>query len=347
MQMKKLQQQKPQDIDSPSDTPEAICPIANRYEFLLIFDCEDGNPNGDPDSANMPRTDPQTSHGLVTDVCLKWHVRNYVQRRGEKIFIQRATNLNRSILEAHENTGGRAAKPTKSKVGKTAAWMCQKFFDVRTFGALMTTGVNAGKVQGPVQISFGRSIDPVLPLEVSITRGAIAQDVPKAKTAADYLKWEEDEHHVEELRTMGRKMLLPYGLYVARGFISAFDAQVTGFSKADLLLLLEALMNMFDHSRSSSKGFMSTRRLIVFKHIGTDSNPRQRAEEAILGRTPAHRLLDLGKVVSIELKDKTRVPRQFSDYSLTVELSKVPKGIALLDLEMWDSDEIPASWWED
>ena len=342
----KKSQQKPQDTSSPLETPEAKSPIANRYEFLLFFDCENGNPNGDPDSANMPRTDPQTGHGLVTDVCLKWHVRNYVQLRGEKVFIQTATNLNRFILEAHENTGGRAAKPTKSKVEKAAAWMCQQYFDVRTFGALMTTGANAGQVRGPVQITFAKSIDPILPLEFAITRGAIAQDLPKAKTAAEYLQWEEDQP-VEELRTMGRKTLIPYGLYVARGFISAFDAQVTGFSQADLSLLLESLLNMFDHAHSASKGFMSSRRLIVFKHIGTDSTAKQRAVEAMLGRAPAHRLLDLGSVVSVKLKDKTQMPRQFSDYILTVDLSKVLKGINVLDLEMWDSDKMSTTWWTD
>jgi CRISPR-associated protein Csd2 len=344
--MTKSSQSKTKSIDALSATPSSKPPITNRYEFLLLFDCEDGNPNGDPDTANMPRTDPQTGQGLVSDVSLKWHVRNYVQRRGEKVFVQPATNLNRFILEAHENTGGRAAKPTKAKVEKAAAWMCQKYFDVRTFGALMTTGANAGQVRGPVQISFGRSVDPILPLEVAITRGAVTQIVPKATTAIEYQKWEEQQP-MEELKTMGRKTLIPYGLYIARGFVSAFDAQVTGFSQPDLSLLFEALMNMFDHAHSSSKGVMSTHRLIVFKHIGTDSNPNQRVQEAMLGRASAHRLLDLGKVVSIELKNKAQVPRRFSDYGVEVDLAKVPKGISVLDLEMWDLESIPSSWWKE
>ncbi len=324
---------------------ESATPITNRYEFLLVFDCEDGNPNGDPDSANMPRTDPQTGQGLVTDVALKWHVRNYVQRRNEKVFVQGATNLNRFILEAHENTGGRAAKPTKHKVEAAATWMCQQYFDVRTFGAVMTTGVNAGQVRGPVQISFGRSVHPILPMDITITRGATTVDVSTAKTTADYERWEEQQP-VDKLRTMGRKTLIPYGLYVARGFISAFDAQVTGFSLDDLKLLLEAMMNMFEHARSASKGVMSTHRLIVFKHIGTDSDPRQRAQEAMLGRAHAHHLLGPGKIVSIGLKDETRAPRQFSDYVVTVDPSQLPKGVRMLNLESWNFSVVSDPWWD-
>jgi CRISPR-associated protein Csd2 len=316
-------------------------PFGHRCEFILLFDCEDGNPNGDPDSNNMPRIDPQTGHGLVSDVSLKWHVRNYVQLRGEQVFIQPKTNLNRFILEAHEKTGGRAAKPTKSKIEKAAAWMCQQYFDVRTFGAVMTTGANAGQVRGPVQITFARSVDPILPIEVAITRGAVTQDLPKAKSSEEYKTWE-DEQDAEELRTMGRKTLSPYGLYVARGFISAFDAQVTGFSEPDFRLLLESLLNMFDHAHSSSKGRLSTRRLIVFKHVGQHGNPAQRAQEAMLGCAPAHRLVDLGQVVEIVLKDKTRVPRRFSDYQVTVDATKVPASVKLIDLEVWDDVAISA-----
>jgi CRISPR-associated protein Csd2 len=312
---------------------------------LLLFDCEDGNPNGDPDSANMPRTDPQTGQGLVTDVSLKWHIRNYVQRRNEKVFVQNSTNLNRFILEAHEKTGGRAANPTKNKVAAAATWMCQEYFDVRTFGAVMTTGVSAGQVRGPVQISFGRSVHPILPMDLTIIRRAVTKDVESVKTAADYQAWEEQQP-VSSLRTIGRKTLTPYGLYVARGFISAFDAQATGFSEADLNLLLEALMNMFEHARSASKGVMTTRRLVVFKHIGTDSSPSQRVQEAMLGRAHAHRLLDPGRVVSIGLKDSTRVPRSYSDYVVTVDPNQLPLGVKLLDLETWDSSVSTQVWWD-
>jgi CRISPR-associated protein Csd2 len=321
-----------------------MTPIQNRYEFLLFFDCIDGNPNGDPDNGNLPRIDPQSGHGLVSDVALKRRVRDYVQLLGQKIFIQHRTNLNRFIAEAHENTGTVGAQPTKEKVDAAAQWMCKEFFDVRTFGAVMGTGMNAGQVRGPVQITFARSLHPIFTLDIAITRGAVSENVSGAKTSSDYQRWELQQPE-NALQTIGRKASMPYGLYIARGFISAFDAQATGFSETDLELVLEALINMFEHNRSASKGMMSTRRLIVFKHIGTDSVPKQRAREAMLGRVPAHRLLDLGQIVSVTLKDETSAPRQFADYTITVDKDRLPKGVAMLNEEYWHSENLEHLWW--
>lgn len=315
-------------------------PIKNRYEFLMLFDCENGNPNGDPDSGNAPRIDPEDMHGLVSDVAIKRRVRNYVQEaRGNTtpyaIFVEHATNLNRPIMVAHEKTAGGYQKDvkTKSKVEAAREWMCSNFYDVRTFGAVMSTGANAGQVRGPVQIAFARSLDPVLSAEISITRQANAVDVPGAKSSADYAKWEADQPE-DKLRTMGRKALIPYGLYAVKGFISAHLADGTGFEEADLALLWESLCNMYDHDRSASKGMMSCRKLVVFKHVGTDSNPEQRERQAKLGCAPAHRLLDLGgevddgqAIVRVWLKDPTKPPRRYSDYSVTVHKDRTPRGV--------------------
>lgn len=320
-------------------------PIQNRYEFLLIFDCKDGNPNGDPDSGNAPRVDPEDGHGLVSDVAIKRRIRNYAQAAGQQIFVQHGTNLNRPIFEAHEKTaGGFTGTKTKDKVGAARAWMCEKFFDVRAFGAVMSTGANAGQVRGPVQITFARSVNPIFASEFSITRGAVAEDVKNAKTLADWLKWESEQPE-DKLRTMGRKSQISYGLYVARGFVSAHLAQGTGFSEADLKVLLESLLNMYEHDRSASKGQMSTRRLIVFKHVGTDpNNAEQNKRQAMLGCAPAHRLLDLGQVVSIRLLDESKPPRHFSDYEVKAETNKLPKGVQMLELDSWDETKFASGW---
>lgn len=309
--------------------------IANRYEFLFLFDVENGNPNGDPDSGNAPRIDPEDSHGLVSDVALKRRVRNYVQAAKSNtapnaIFIEHATNLNKPIAKAHEvKNGGLPEKATKDKVKQARDWMCETFYDVRTFGAVMSTGPNAGQVRGPVQFSFARSIDPVLPLDISITRMAVAEDVRGAKSSADYEKWEAEQPE-DKLRTMGRKNLIPYGLYAAKGFISANLAQGTGFDEDDLKLLWEALANMYDHDRSASKGVMSCRKLIAFKHVGTDSDVEQRKRQAMLGCAPAHKLLDLGSVV--EVVKQTETPRRFTDYKFTLQRDCVPNGVELIEL---------------
>lgn len=317
--------------------------IANRYEFLLLFDCENGNPNGDPDSGNAPRVDPEDGHGLVSDVAIKRRLRNYVQAAGENIFVQHGTNLNRPIFQAHVQTGSDGSAKTKDRVDAARQWMCRNFYDVRTFGAVMSTGANAGQVRGPVQITFARSLDPIFPAEFSITRGAVAEDVKNARTLADYEKWEAEQPE-DKLRTMARKSQIPYGLFVAKGFVSAHLAEGTGFSDADLKLLCEALLNMYDHDRSASKGLMASRRLILFKHVGTDSDAEQRKRQARLGCAPAHRLLDLGQVVSVQRKDPSKPARAFSDYTVTVDASKLPTGVQVLDLDVWDAAAWEAGW---
>ena len=318
-------------------------PINNRYEFLFLFDIENGNPNGDPDAGNAPRIDPEDRHGLVSDVALKRRVRNYVQvaknnEMPHAIFVEHSTNLNRPIAQAHDATGGIPADKkgaTKSKVNEAKNWMCKNFFDVRAFGAVMATGANAGQVRGPIQFAFARSLDPVLPLDISITRMAVAEDVKGAKTVEDFQKWENDQPE-DKLRTMGRKNLIPYGLYVAKGFISANLAQQTGFSEDDLKLFWNALINMYDHDRSSSKGMMSCRGIYAFKHVGKDPNAEQRQNEALLGCAPAHRLLDLGQVISIQKRQET--PRRFTDYQVAIAWEKLPQGVELWGLS--DSNEL-------
>jgi CRISPR-associated protein Csd2 len=312
-------------------------PIANRYDFLYLFDCENGNPNGDPDAGNAPRIDPEDMHGLVSDVALKRRVRNYVQAaKGNQmpyaIFVQQATNLNTRIIEAHEKTeGGYDPKNrTREKVWSARQWMCENFYDVRTFGAVMSTGANAGQVRGPVQFSFARSLHPVLPLDVSITRMAVAEEIQGAKSSEDYRRWEAQQDE-DKLRTMGRKQLIPYGLYVAKGFVSATLAEQTKFTEDDLNLLWEALMNMFDHDRSASKGVMSARKLFIFKHVGTDNDIEQRKRQAKLGCAPAWQLLDLGRVVEVTLKDPTKPPRRFEDYLITVHRDRIPPGVELIE----------------
>jgi len=312
-------------------------PIQNRYEFLFLFDCENGNPNGDPDAGNAPRVDPETMLGLVSDVALKRRLRNYVQiARGNQmpdaIFVEHATNLNRPIARAHEETGGLPdAKKgaSKGKVEAAKRWMCQSFFDVRAFGAVMSTGANAGQVRGPVQIAFARSIDPVLALDVSITRMAVAENVKGSSSSEDIARWEAEQPE-DQLRTMGRKALIPYGLYCGRGFISAHLAQETGFSEEDLALLWEALLNMYEHDRSSSKGLMTVHRpLYVFKHEGTDSDSEQRRRQAMLGCAPAHELFGL---IEVKKEEGVEAPRRFGDYKVTVHRDRLPAGVTLLEV---------------
>jgi CRISPR-associated protein Csd2 len=306
-------------------------PIQNRYEFLFLFDCIDGNPNGDPDAANAPRIDPETLHGLVSDVAIKRRIRNYVQlARGNQmpyaVFVEHASNLNRPIARAHEETGGLPEKKgaTKGQVEAARQWMCANFFDVRTFGAVMQTGANAGQVRGPVQIAFARSVDPVLPLDLSVTRMAVADDDRgKLQTSKDYEEWEAAQPE-DKLRTMGRKSLIPYGLFCGRGFVSAHLAQQTGFSDDDLALLWEAVRNMYEHDRSASKGLMTVHRLYVFEHTGTDGDAEQRRRQAMLGCAPAHELFAL-----VDAKKKVDNPRSFDDYEVTVRRDALPAGVTL------------------
>ena len=260
-------------------------PITNRYEFVYLFDVENGNPNGDPDAGNMPRLDPETSYGLVTDVCLKRKIRNYVElAKGNgspfEIYVREKAVLSTVQGRAYEAVGKESAK--KGDVIKEArAWMCANFFDVRSFGAVMSLKENnCGQVRGPVQLNFGRSIEPIVPLEVSITRMAVATE-------------REAESQSGDNRTMGRKHIVPYALYRAEGFISAHLAAQTGFSEDDLALLWEALANMFDHDHSAARGKMSARKLVVFKHATALGTPRPRSSSIwsrwIGPRTRLHR----------------------------------------------------------
>ena len=282
-------------------------PIQNRYDFIYLFDVQDGNPNGDPDAGNLPRIDFETGQGLVTDVCLKRKVRNYVQTKvgGDplsQIFVKEAAVLNGEIDKAYVALDLDAKDKTKESEnkGKARQYMCEHYYDIRTFGAVMTTGKNAGQVRGAAQLTFARSIDPIVASEHTVTRMAVT-----------------DEKDKEKERTMGRKATVPYGLYRAHGFISAALARETTFSEDDLDLLWEALKNMFDLDRSAARGLMAARRLIVFKHKDD------------LGNAPAHKLFEL---VKVEAKDPSRPARSFSDYEITVDESKLPKGVELLDL---------------
>lgn len=279
--------------------------IANRYEFVLLFDVENGNPNGDPDAGNTPRVDPETGLGLVTDVCLKRKVRNHVALakdglEGFKIYIQEKAVLNQINEEAYKAYD---LKPEKKKLPKkiedarrVMGWMCSNFYDIRTFGAVMTTEVNCGQVRGPVQLAFAKSVESIMPQEISITRMAVTR-----------------VEDLEKERTMGRKHIVPYGLYVAHGFVSAPLAEKTGFSDEDLDLLWDALINMFEHDRSAARGLMSSRKLFVFKH------------DSRMGNAPAHKLFDLIDIQRAE--GSTGPARSFKDY--VVNVGPAPAGVTL------------------
>lgn len=289
--------------------------INNRYDFVLLFDVVDGNPNGDPDAGNMPRMDPQSGHGLVTDVCLKRKVRNYVGlKQGEQppfeIYVKEKVVLNKQNERAYKALGfessseGGKRKGGGDEVDKARQWMCGNFYDVRTFGAVMSTGVNCGQVRGPVQITFARSMNAITPVEHSITRMAVATEAEAEKQGGDN-------------RTMGRKFTVPYGLYRAHGFISAHLAVQTGFSDDDLALLWEALGAMFEHDHSAARGQMTTRGLYVFKH------------DSALGNAQAHRLFER---VTVQLRELENAPRGFGDYTVTVNEMGLPKEVQLLRL---------------
>jgi len=286
--------------------------IKNRYDFVILFDVENGNPNGDPDAGNMPRIDPETGCGIVTDVCLKRKIRNYVETvkedaPGYRIYIKEGVPLNRSDKEAYkaldiDEKEVKEAKKTREGLDKQIRdFMCQNFFDIRTFGAVMTTFVkdalNCGQVRGPVQLSFARSVDPIVPQEVTITRVAITTEEDAARKGTE----------------MGRKYIVPYGLYRCEGYISANLARkVTGFSEEDLKLLWEAIINMFEHDHSAARGKMAVRELIVFRH------------DSELGNAPAHMLFD---AVRVKLKDPSKPARSYNDYEVTVDEAAIPAGV--------------------
>lgn len=305
--------------------------IQNRYEFMYYVACTNSNPNGDPDMGNMPRIDPQTMQGFITDGATKRRIRNYVElahkdEPGMNIIIQQATNINRHIAEAKRAAGVDDCAKAKDAVYAGRKKTCELFYDVRTFGAVMSTGPNAGQVRGPVQITYGKSLNAVLPLDISITRMAVADKVKDGATVEEYIAWEEAQPE-DKLRTMGRRQMIPFGLYEVRGFISANLAEETGFDEEDLNVLFEAIMNMYEHDRSASKGEMEVvSPLIIFKHVGTDSDPVQRVRQAKLGCAPAHRLFDL---VKVSKKDTVAYPRSYRDYDAAVRLDKVPQGVRI------------------
>ena len=304
--------------------------IQNRYEFMYYVACTDANPNGDPDMGNTPRVDPQTLCGYISDVATKRRIRNYVSmayadKPGMNIIIQQSTNINRHIAQAKRDAGFGDCAKGKDAVYAGRRKACEMFYDVRTFGAVMSTGPNAGQVRGPVQITFGRSLDPVYPLDLSITRMAVAKDIANG-TVEDYFKMEQETPE-DKLRTMGHKQLIPFGLYEVRGFISANLAEETGFDEQDLSVLFEAILNMYEHDRSASKGTMSVvSPLILFKHVGTDSDAAQRVRQAKLGCAPAHKLFEL---VQVQKKEGVEHPRSYRDYDAIVHLDRVPRGVQI------------------
>lgn len=298
--------------------------LQHRYDFVLLFDVKDGNPNGDPDAGNLPRMDAETGHGLVTDVCLKRKVRNYValkhtEQSPYRIFIKEKSILNNTIGQAYENLGIDLTEPPvnpvdgKSRnkpdqgqggeVDRAKAYLCQNYYDIRTFGAVLSTGPNAGQVRGPVQMTFARSIDPIVSLEHSITRMAVATEAEAVKQGGDN-------------RTMGRKFTVPYGLYRAHGFVSAPFATQTGFSPKDLDLLWEALENMFEHDRSAARGLMGTKKLIVFEH------------ESEMGNAPVQKLFN---AVTVSRKDVNTPPRDFNDYTVLINSDQIPAEVRVTE----------------
>lgn len=294
--------------------------LDHRYDFVMLFDVKDGNPNGDPDAGNLPRLDAESGHGLVTDVCIKRKVRNYIGlAKGEtaphEIYVKEKAILNKQherayvaigaedVIKTDDKTKGDKKRKGGDKVDDARAWMCKNFYDVRTFGAVMSTGINCGQVRGPVQLTFARSIDPIVQLEHSITRMAVATEAEAEKQDGDN-------------RTMGRKFTVPYGLYRAHGFVSAPLAAQTGFSEDDLELFWQALANAFEHDRAAARGEMSTRALYVFKH------------DSKLGNAPAHALFD---TVTIGRNAQRPGPaRAFADYDVRVDEAALPAGVRLL-----------------
>jgi CRISPR-associated protein Csd2 len=288
----------------------------NRYDFIYLFDVKDGNPNGDPDAGNLPRIDPETGHGLVTDVCLKRKVRNFIQMvkadaqdkdadgtaQGFDVYVREKAILNNQHLRAYKSLNLDPKKAKQEERDDTRKWMCKNFYDIRAFGAVMTTEINCGQVRGPIQFAFGRSIDPVVTSEHAVTRCAVTTEKEAEKQSGDN-------------RTMGRKFTVPYGLYQAHGFINPFLAKQTGFGDEDLTLFWDALRNMFEHDRSAARGLMGAQKIIVFKH------------DSALGNAPANKLFDL---VSVKRKEGVEVARSFSDYEVTI--AQPPAGVEIIEL---------------
>jgi CRISPR-associated protein Csd2 len=313
--------------------------LSNRYDFVFLFDVTNGNPNGDPDAGNLPRLDPETNQGLVTDVCLKRKIRNYAElaKGGDPryaIYVQEGAILNEQHRKAYlaerpddkkAATDKKLSPQSDDEMKRLRQFMCDNFFDVRSFGAVMSTGVNCGQVRGPVQLSFARSLESIVPLEISITRMAATNEAEKKKNEEAS---SEDER--TENRTMGRKHIVPYGLYRAHGFVSAKLAERTGFSADDLSFLWDALKNMFEHDRSAARGEMAARKLVAFEH------------SCALGKAPAHELFDRvvierandGGVYPIGDKRLDNLPpsRRFSDYRVTIGRENLPDGVTIREL---------------
>jgi len=279
----------------------------NRYDFLYLFDCQDANPNGDPDAGNLPRLDVETGQGLVTDVCLKRKIRNFVAMTAngddhKRIYFTEGAVHNNQHKDAYAAIGEKPDKKVKPEVkDKATAWMCEHYYDIRTFGAVMSTEINCGQVRGPVQLSFARSIDPIVSSEHAITRSSVT-----------------NEKDAEKERTMGRKFTVPYGLYKAQGFVNPFLARQTGFSDKDLELLFTSLENAFQFDQSAARpaGSMNPRKLIVFKHDNE------------LGKAPSHKLFE---AVTVKRKDDVEVPRSIADYEITIDRAAIPEGIEVIE----------------
>lgn len=312
--------------------------LSNRYDFVFLFDVTNGNPNGDPDAGNLPRLDPETNEGLVTDVCLKRKIRNYAEiaKGGDQryaIYVQEGAILNEQHRKAYlaerpndkkVTTDKKLSPQSDEEMTRLRQFMCDNFFDVRTFGAVMSTGINCGQVRGPVQLSFARSTESIVPLEISITRMAATNEAEKKNEEASG----EDER--SENRTMGRKHIVPYGLYRAHGFVSAKLAEKTGFSAEDLAFLWDALKNMFEHDRSAARGEMAARKLVAFEH------------SCALGKAPAHELFERvvieracdGSVIPVGDKRLDNYPpaRRFADYRVTINRDGLPDGVTIREL---------------
>jgi CRISPR-associated protein Csd2 len=314
--------------------------LSHRFDLVFLFDVTNGNPNGDPDAGNLPRLDPETNQGLVTDVCLKRKIRNYAEiakggESGFAIYVQEGAVLNEKHREAYRAVrpddpkvakgDGKLSPQSDAELSKLRDFMCRNFFDVRTFGAVMSTGINCGQVRGPAQLSFARSVEPILPLEISITRMAATNEAEKKK----HEEGADDDQRTEN-RTMGRKHIVPYGLYRAHGFVSAKLAERTGFSHVDLDFLWEALKNMFEHDHSAARGEMAARGLVAFEH------------DNALGRAPAHELFE--RVTIERVNDDATYPigdkrldnappaRRFSDYRVSINRDNAPEGVTIHEL---------------
>jgi CRISPR-associated protein Csd2 len=286
-----------------------------RHDFVLFFDVQDGNPNGDPDAGNMPRVDPETMQGLVTDVAIKRKVRDWVDAmRGNegpyKIYVQSGEALNTKHQRAYDalDLKSTGSKQNSQDIDQARAWMCQNFYDIRTFGAVMTTGVNCGQVRGPMQLTFARSHDPIMTLDVTITRVAVTKEEDRQVVV------DEEGQSSGKQSEMGRKAIVPYGLYRAHGFYNPYFAEQTGYSSADLELFWQALQHMWDLDRSAARGMMACRGLYVFSH------------DSKFGKAPAHQLFDR---LTVALRDGVEVPRRFSDYQIRLDDDQLPSGVVL------------------